>query len=1254
MKRFLPKRRLPIVLIVGLVILVGLGFAVRVALHSRQVASMVTSRLEAMYGGSVHVADVSVGLSSSSVTGVELFDKGKADSQDPWLTIDAISANVSALELLRGRVSANDLTLTGVAIKLRFDKDGHLLTQLPRPGTADSGAEVTLHIERGRITLQKEGGDELVITGIDATLTSTPNQVTLTGSADNADQSTWGKWTLQGSLDQQSQKTLVTLKSAQSIHLTQAMLNQLPFVPARIWRAVQADGDTLATITLQSEPADPVVHYRIELEPRATELHVPAIDLDATGVSGKLVIDDGLLQLREVQGQAFGGTIHTTADLDFRGAVTRFRFSKVEVQGLNAQSLPASWGVPPHIDGRLKGKASFSVDLEPAQLRTRGEGQGEIEDARIGGQPTAEAVRLELHAQEGRFGIRNPPMDAPGNRPDIIPQRKADAPGPMLDVSLKMREVDLALLIQGLGVTLPFSVSGRLTYDFGVSIPFDTRDDLKTYRVKGSFQVVRLGLGNIHIDDLRGLVNYADGILALPEMAGRLAALSGKGSEPPAGIFRGTARLPLIPLGELTADLSLDKIPLSRAAALVGAKDSVSGDLFGTVAARAPGAKLQEVDAWEATAKITAGRVQAFGLTIQDGQAEVHLLHGLLSLADVQTRIEGTPVTGSAEVRMTVPYRFNGRVALQGGDLAAIQRLGSEMRPPVSLAGQLTAAVDVQGTLQPPNLLTTGAGTIADLKVDDVHVQKSTVAWESSSDQLTLKEFHADLYEGTVDGSAVIPLRLTTAGSANLRMKALDVGSLGKALAALPFSVDGRVEGTLKGTLMAAEPGKRRAVSLVVDLKAPNLRLQGIPTESLQGEVAYDQGTVNYRFMGKSLGGDFELDGQMPPLGTEPAKKNHEGHLRVKQAHLSRVGAILQLESDALPLHGLADVEIKFRHEGLERIPVGNGRFNVTRPRWGDTVFTERLHGDILLTGKQLQLREVTAHLGEGILRAQFAFNLHQLDQSRFTLHLERAEAARVLQPWPALAGLLEGQFEAHLSGRLGRRWSGTGDLYMGRGKVRGVEIAEWRLPLTWTLVPSEGRGEIALSETNALLAQGRAVGRATLIWETGLRLEGDIRFFNMELRTLLRQATDSTQFGNGRVTGQFSFVGTQITSLDDLTGTLTAALAQTQAFQFPVLQQLAPFLGIQPASTFDSGEISARLARGRFQIQKLALQGPFLQVNMDGIVALSGRLDLEVTRKIGLTPGINVLSSPPLRLEVTGTVRNPAIRIKPLSLLVP
>jgi translocation and assembly module TamB len=173
---------------------------------------------------------------------------------------------------------------------------------------------------------------------------------------------------------------------------------------------------------------------------------------------------------------------------------------------------------------------------------------------------------------------------------------------------------------------------------------------------------------------------------------------------------------------------------------------------------------------------------------------------------------------------------------------------------------------------------------------------------------------------------------------------------------------------------------------------------------------------------------------------------------------------------------------------------------------------------------------------------------------------------------------------------------------------------------------------------------------------------------------------TELSQMGTGQVSGRFDFSGSDVRSLDDLTGTLEARLQQTQALQLPVLQQLTPFLlgGQSSAAVFQNGSLRGRLIRGAVRIDQLTFSGSVLQLFLAGTVTLQGRLNLEVTANtgnLGVNPaflrvlGLRVPAVGPIpvmllmeastyfsnrvvHLRVTGTVRSPVVTIEPLSLL--
>ncbi|HYT93994.1 MAG TPA: AsmA-like C-terminal region-containing protein, partial [Gemmataceae bacterium] len=395
---------------ISLIILVGVGllwFAARQYLTSQAVTKQVVAHLTELYGGPVSVRQADIGLKHSSIHGAQLFEEGAAPDQAPWLTAETVSADVSLWSLMKGTASPSEVQLTGAKVTLRFDSDGRLLTRLPgrRPSAEGSPLDRMkslphLHAEQSEVTLHKEGHPDIILKNVKLDASPKEGRFVLHGTGENTE---WGQLILDGMLGPKNELAL-TLKTAGQIQITQTMLDALPLVPASIWRDVQAEGITAATLTVRRE-ADATTHYRVELEPRDTRVTVPVAALKGTNASGKLVIEDGVVRLRDVKGQAYEGTLQIDADLDFRGAVTQLDFSRLDAHGLDVRQLPESWGLPEQLEGRLDASGDVHLTLEQGKVSTTGAARGEIRDARIAGQSVDGPIELQL-APEG------PPLQA--------------------------------------------------------------------------------------------------------------------------------------------------------------------------------------------------------------------------------------------------------------------------------------------------------------------------------------------------------------------------------------------------------------------------------------------------------------------------------------------------------------------------------------------------------------------------------------------------------------------------------------------------------------------------------------------------------------------------------------------------------------------------------------------------------------------------------------------------------------------------
>jgi len=637
--------------------------------------------------------------------------------------------------------------------------------------------------------------------------------------------------------------------------------------------------------------------------------------------------------------------------------------------------------------------------------------------------------------------------------------------------------------------------------------------------------------------------------------------------------------------------------------------------------------------------------------------------------------VAGAPLTGMGEIHLKPPYHYQARIDVRGTEAAELPQLPEAARSTVVVEGRATVAARLQGTLDPWKLDTSGTASIAGLKIDVLKLQDISLTWEGDGDRIMVKDLRAQLEGGKVTGKAVVPLRPTVAGSGDLTLKDVDVGELLKRQN-LPLPVEGKADGVVKGTIPAAEPGQERPVSVAVDLKASRLLVQGIEADGLQGKLNYADGELAYDLEAKTLGGRLQVEGKVP-------REVHEGQevkggtLKLQGARLEWLSGLFKVRADEFPLSGLADATLTFRHKGPDRALVGTGHFQVTDVTWEAMDWLPNLQGDLELTRERLLVSEATGTLAQGIVRGRMGLALKPGIPSWFVLNLDRAEASRLLAPWPAFRDAVHGSVDVELRGRFGSEWTATGVVVMNRGKVAGIEANSWRLPLAIAHVAATGRGRLELRDGGGELAQGHSTLRATYRWGGEHRLEGALRFTNMNLRGVLHEATERTYLGGGRMTGRVDFAAPGLASLNDLNAVLDATLAQPQPSGLPVLKQLSPVLRISTSSSFQSGKVRARLSHGVVRFERLVLEGGPGDLSITGTVTTRGRLDLDVranlpslvlnTNALGMVgvrlpvqaavPGRMLNRAPPLanrnmRLQVTGTLRDPTVRILPLSLL--
>jgi uncharacterized protein involved in outer membrane biogenesis len=1326
-------------LVLSAVLLVAAHFYLR----SSAMARRAEDKLQEALGVPVRVGGVAIGLAgSSSARQIEVLEPKR---ETPWLTLEEVTANLSVLDLLSGNAEGGKVRVRGARVHLRFDSRGRLLTELPKPSASSGKSEApTLHLEKGELTLEQEGRAPVVLSGLSADMEAKGGSWQVQG---NIEDPHWGDWNVEAGADLKTGAVTLNLLAEKSA-VSPDRLRALPFVSPAVWDQVTGEGPARVALKVRVG-ADRTIHYRVEIDPRGAKIQVSSIGLDAISTTGAIIVEDGLVTLRNMKGKAAGGEIETHGDLDFRQEPWKFTVES-STRGVDLQRFTRTWPLPPQlrdISGRLTGEAKLVLKISD-KLQVSGNGEGRVEDAvllpkKSGDEPIKiNNLRLRLYYVDGKpkfstemslapslqaavaVALLFPTQTAPQKKDTVedlltypaqaasllqrgireaahavadtgkkvigsLPragQPKPPGMGPTyFEASFELKDVDLHQLVERLRLQLPFPITGRGSIQVQVAMPVETPGDLAAYRMNGTISLAHVKLAELELDRVEGRVRLNKGIIQLEKLRGEVP--DGK-----SGTFQGTARMQLAPLGDLTASLTLDNIPVRRVLSLIPELQKDAGGTFsGSATFRSPARKLQDPTAWEVRGTARADKLRILGTALDKASTRAQLQRGELSLTDTRLGVEGLEAQGSANLTLRDNYPFLVRIELNQVDLSAVKKLTPGLNLPLTVEGQLTAGANLRGSLAPFKVGSSGTVDATKLKLGDVNFSALKTGWKLDERKLTLSDLSAQLYKGQVSGSAVMPLRDEEGGSIDLAVKGLDVGGLVKDLKGFPLRLSGEASGKLEGKLNPAKAGGERELISQLNLDAPRLLVQNVPAEKIRARINYQSGVVRYKVEGSALGGTFDIEGRWPATvkpaaGEQPEEQNPpedpprgtEGTIRFRQARLGRLMRALTGQDAPSPLGGIIDLELRYETDASGELQ-GTGRLILRQLSWEHTELAASLSGAIRLRNSILELRDFGGEVAGGLVRFRAGFHLKNAERGWADLRLEHMELARLAAFVPRAESAAQGPIDLHVHVRLGREWHGSGEAHLVRGKIAGLEVSEWRLPFRFSYLPDVNSGQVRVDDSSLQVGAGRATVRVTAGWEVGLRLDGAIVFRAIEVRSLGQTFVAlEHQLGSGRLSGRFDFAGQDIHALQDLNARLDVDFAQAQPLQLPVLSQITPYLrGVTTSTSFEKGDLRATLGRGIWRVRRLALLGSFANVFAEGTVTLQqSRLDLEVTARTGelvvnpvllrlvslslgqplsievLARASEWLSNRVVHLHIGGTIRNPDIHVERLRLL--
>lgn len=1240
----------------------------RLYLSSPAAARILQGALEEQLNTRAELASARIGLfGQTTASGLRLYEPGE---EQPYLEAAGASLDISAWIALWGRRAPRRLELAGVKLRLRFDRDGNLLTKLPELAPSDAPTPRAT-VAADALTIDQQGRKPFTIHNILLRLTP-GDAANLSGAIDDP---TWGPIRVGGHF---ADGRLVLDLASDGVKLTMPMLRSLPFVPPALWDTLQAEGGRVpATFRLSIDPAaKEKVRYRVTFDEALVRLPQPDRPAMAVSPAG------GTLEGGDT-GFAFAGTIRDPYWGNWAVTARQVNADKtltVELStpdtAVDQKKLEALPYVPKNVwkqvaaEGRTSAKVRVRLFSDKSDVLYRVELRPRDVAVRVAAIDLKATSALgEVIVEDGQVFLNGVRGEVAGGRLETAATMDFRGADSVLKFDLTTQGVQLQKLpVKKWG--LPPVVEGRLNAK--ASITVTVKEDgrlvlggtgqgvINQVKVAG-FPAAPIPLV-LNSDGRRFNFKTGPGVLKSLLLVSLVAAQPADG-EPPAlprpdqladtvatavaGLARGVAdgasatirqaarlargRQPNEPVTYLDARIALTDVDVAELLKRleVPLPITLAGRLSVTVQLGVPINDAASLRLYRFTGTAASPRLSVAGVELRQLEARVDYADGVLRLRSLRGAVprgKGQPPGA---------FTGTGRVAVVPSGAASID--AQVMRLPVDLLGRVAPAVgkglsgELSGRVRASAPLKSlgqpeswrGVANVQSSRLDayGVPLRDISATATATAGVVRVTGLRATAFGGAVTGGGVVPLG-DEAGSVDLKIDGLDAAALLKAVAAPGLKVQGHVSGTAKGTFRLPAGGTSASFDGNVDVTAGKLRVQGVAARRLTGKLQFRDGKGQYSVEGEALGGKVSVEGKFPPPPRGSVGEPH-GRLRINRVFLGRLARELGLGEQAQRLRGVVTLDLPFRFDGPDRSPVGRGRFLVRNLRWQGSDLSDDLGGDLTVSADGLSLRDAGGQLAGGLLRLRGAVRFRE-SRGWFVLSLSGAELGRLAAFDRDFAAASKGGLDVNLRGSLaGGEWRASGAALLRRGQVGGVVLTDARVPVEVTLAAARGYGELAVRDAAAQVGTGRARLEAKLAWGDTLRLDGSLRLIDANVGSLAGAFGDISSYARGRVTGRADFSSRDLRALNDLSAEVQATLKETQALQLPVLSLLVPYLAPgRGALTFQEGELRARLGGGILRLNTLSLASPFVQLMMSGTVTVQGgRLDLDAVARTSRLP---------------------------------
>lgn len=294
---------------------------------------------------------------------------------------------------------------------------------------------------------------------------------------------------------------------------------------------------------------------------------------------------------------------------------------------------------------------------------------------------------------------------------------QADASVSYYSTSWDFQNTDLATLqsrLAWVGIDLPFNISGTADTTIAVSVPWRQLRSARLYRLNGTIRSPRVVIDQVEVFDFSARLLYSDGVLQLQQL--RFHTPSEQGGE--RGLFVGSARLQLIPRGDLTIRATVTDVSIPWLAGLTQQPLPVStGRFSGQVTASVPVNKVANLAAWKAEGTARVNDFAALGFSLETATTDLKLADNKVVLSNLQANPGGGTLKANADIILKAPYRYG--VAAQWDEVVAsvLATLPDNLQGTID--GKSDGSLTLEGQLDPPTTKAQGTAVLEQVRLQD-------------------------------------------------------------------------------------------------------------------------------------------------------------------------------------------------------------------------------------------------------------------------------------------------------------------------------------------------------------------------------------------------------------------------------------------------------------------------------------------------------------------------------------------------------